>query len=201
MRAGLTERMKKALLAAACLIFLLLPAAGAGEIQDIVGVVDSAALIKKARLFDGRTVTYRGEVIGDVMVRSDGVWLNVNDDAYSRQGERFVLAGYNQGMSVLAPPGTEDRIKRAGRYDWRGDYIEVEGTFRRSSAQHGGTMLIEARSVKVLKPGFRLEHPISRNRLVVAGGLLAVASLVLWISSGLSRARRRRSRPLGGEKY
>ncbi len=195
MRAGLRERTKKALLVAVCLTSLLLPAAaGAGEVRDTAEVVDSTTLIKKARLFDGRVVTYRGEVIGDIMVRDDGVWLNVNDDAYSRQGERFVLAGYNQGQSVLAPPGTEDRIKRAGRYDWRGDYIEIVGVFRRSSAKHGGTMLIEARSVKILEPGFRLEHPISRKKLVIAAGFLAIAALVLWLSQGASRARGRRSR-------
>ncbi len=199
MKAGLIEKMKKALLMVVCLTSLLLPAgAAAGEIQDTAGVVDSATLIKKARLFDGRIVTYRGEVIGDVMVRAEGVWLNVNDDAYSLQGERFILAGYNQGLSILAPPGTEDRIKRAGRYDWRGDYIEVVGVFRRSSDKHGGTMLIEARSVKVLKPGFRLEHPISRNRLIAAAGFLAIAALVLWLSQGIARTRRRRSHPLGG---
>ncbi len=194
----ITGSMRKVVLLALCLAVLAGGSAGAAEIKNSVGLVDSTILIEKSRLFDGRMVTYRGEVIGDLMVRDEGVWLNINDDAYSRQGEQFKLAGYNQGQGVLAPPGTEDVVKRAGRYDWRGDYGEVRGIFRRSSDMHGGEMLIEASSGKFVKPGFRLAHPVSRRRLMAAGGLLALATLVLWLSRGASRARKRRSRPVGG---
>jgi hypothetical protein len=144
--------------------------------------VGSITLIENSDFYDGHTITYRGEVIGDVMVRGDGVWVNVNDDAYSRQGRGFRLAGYNQGQSVLLPPGSEKKIKQAGNYVWRGDIIEVTGVFHKASADDGGEMMIEARSVKLIKRAFRLDHFVVVHKIVIAVILLLIAEAVLLLS-------------------
>ena len=39
----------------------------------------SLELINNAKQYDGKTVNYKGEVIGEVMVRGDYAWLHVND--------------------------------------------------------------------------------------------------------------------------
>lgn len=137
--------------------------------------IDSGTLIDKSDLFDGRMVTYRGEVVGDVMVRSDGIWLNINDDPYSRQGERFHLAGYNRGQSVLAPKTAAKTVKYAGNYVQRGDTVEVTGIFHKAASKYGGEMMIEAKSVTLVKRGFPLVHIISRRRAVLAVVWMAIA--------------------------
>lgn len=153
--------------------FWLLPATA--------GAVDSSTLISKSEVFDGRIVTYQGEVVGDVMVRGDSVWLNINDDAYSRQGERFHLAGYNRGQSVLAPKAAAKIIKYAGNYVQRGDIVEVTGVFRREASEYGGEMMIEADSVKLVKRGFPLRHRVSRRKAALAVSWMLIAIAVFGL--------------------
>ena len=43
------------------------------------GLVDSSILIEHAKSYDYQTVTFEGEVIGDIMVRDDYAWINVSD--------------------------------------------------------------------------------------------------------------------------
>lgn len=159
-------------------------------VPAVAWAVDSSTLIDKSDLFDGRTVTYRGEVIGDVMVRSDGVWLNINDDSYSRQGERFHLAGYNRGQSVLAPKTAAKTVKYAGNYVQRGDIVEVTGIFHKAASKHGGEMMIEAKSVTLVKRGFPLTHRISRRRAVLAVVWMSIA-VALFGLLRMDRLKRR----------
>jgi len=55
------------------LIFLVLACMRLCHAQQALELIENAAA------FDGRSVSIEGEVIGDVMVRKDGAWLNVND--------------------------------------------------------------------------------------------------------------------------
>jgi hypothetical protein len=41
--------------------------------------ISSTELINNAGEYDGKSVVYVGEAVGDVMVRGDFVWVNVND--------------------------------------------------------------------------------------------------------------------------
>ncbi len=154
--------------------------------------VDSATLFKQSKRYDGKTIAFTGEVIGNVMKRSDGVWVNVNDGPYSRQGRIRSLEGFNRGLSVLLPLGTADVIKRTGDYNNRGDLIEVRGIFREASPDHGGDMMILATSVRVVKPGFTLPHPISARKLSLAVFWFAAAITLAFLWKWrLSRMRRR----------
>lgn len=145
-------------------------------------LVDSSTLIEKGRIYDGRAVRFRGEVIGDVMIRGDHAWLNINDDAYSRQGPVLHLAGYNAGQGVILPADEARKVKQAGGYFWRGDYVEVAGVFRRSSSKHGGEMIIEGRSLRVVKKGFRLTHGSIETKLFIALILAAAAAITTLLS-------------------
>ncbi len=189
------NRFLMVLLAIVCLIAVLGQTVWAGEFGEAAGLVDSATLISKARHYNARIVTYRGEVVGDIMARDAGVWLNINDDDYSRQGQEFKLAGYNQGLSVLAPQGTEKQVTRAGNYAWRGDYVEVTGVFHRSSPKHGGEMFIQASSVEVIKPGFRLVTAPTGKRVLAAAVLLSIAAALLWLSQRMLGRNARRPPP------
>ena len=41
--------------------------------------VSSTELINSAKQYDGKTVVYTGEVIGDIMIRGDYAWINLWD--------------------------------------------------------------------------------------------------------------------------
>lgn len=160
------------------LMLLLLPAPALAFAA--APVVDSVALIEHPSRYDGKAVTYRGEAIGDVMERSDGAWLSINDDAYSHQGEKRRLRGYNRGQGVLVSNKKAARaIKRLGDYNNRGDIVEVSGIFYKADPAHGGDMMIQADSLKIVKSGFSLKHPISRRKVTLAIAWSAISGLVL----------------------
>ncbi len=143
--------------------------------------VGSKQLAKDAEKYDGKVVTFTGEVIGDTMERKDGVWLNINDDPYSRQGRVRQLAGFNHGQGVLVPKKLVGEIT-TGRYGFRGDIVRVHGVFHANSPKQGGDMMINATSIRIIKSGFALPQPISARKisLVFFWLLAAGVVLVLW---------------------
>jgi len=146
-------------------------------------LVDSVTLIEHPDRYDGKEIVFKGEAIGDLMERSDGAWININDDAYSRQGSKRRLAGYNSGQSVLVSDKKAARaVKRLGDYNNRGDIVEVTGVFRKADPDHGGDMMIAADSLRIVKSGFAIPHPISSRKISLAIIWLAISGvmLALW---------------------
>ncbi|MCK4267682.1 MAG: hypothetical protein KAX16_02520 [Actinomycetia bacterium] len=143
--------------------------------------VGSKQLAKDAKKYDGKVVTFTGEVIGDTMERKDGVWLNINDDPYSRQGRVRHLAGFNHGQGVLVPKKLVGKIT-TGRYGFRGDIVRVRGVFHANSPKQGGDMMINATSIRIIKSGFALPLPISARKISLAFFwlLAAMIVLILW---------------------
>jgi len=47
--------------------------------QCYAQTISSSELIKEAKQYDGKNVVYRGEVVGDIMIRGEFAWLNIND--------------------------------------------------------------------------------------------------------------------------
>jgi hypothetical protein len=117
-------------------------------------------LINNAKQYDGKTVNYRGEVIGEVMVRGDYVWLHVNDN---------IIA-----IGIWAPKTIVQDICYAGDYHKKGDIIEVSGTFHRSCLEHGGDLDIHASEIKTITPGGLVIQPISSKKAYIG-----ISSLVL----------------------
>jgi len=146
-------------------------------------LVDSGTLIEHPDRYDGKNISFQGEAIGDLMERADGVWININDDAYSRQGKKRRLAGYNSGQSVLVETkGAVQAVKRLGDYNNRGDIIKIEGVFHKACPDHGGDMMIHARRLELIKPGFTLPHRITTRKVSLAIVWLAISGVVfaLW---------------------
>ena len=84
----------------------------------------SLELINDAKQYDGQTINYMGEVIGDIMIRGDYAWLHVNDG---------IIA-----IGIWAPKTLIGNIRYAGDYHKKGDIVEVPGTFHRSCLEPGG---------------------------------------------------------------
>ena len=122
--------------------------------------VSSLDLLNNTKAYDGKIVTYQGEVIGDVMIREDYAWLHVNDG---------VIA-----IGIWAPRKMVQDILYAGNYHKKGDIVEVSGVFHRSCLEHGGDLDIHASEIKKILSGGLDPHPLSRKK-----AYLGIFSLVL----------------------
>jgi hypothetical protein len=155
----------------------------------------SGELVETPREFDGETIEFTGEVIGEVMVRGEYAWIHLNDDAYMLRNveEGAELGGYNTGMPIWLPANEAENIVFVGGYKYQGDIAEVTGTFNAACSQHGGDMDIHATSLKVVTPGRRALDPVHPWKIVLALGL-ALTAAGLWFAD--RRARRLESKGL-----
>ncbi len=132
--------------------------------------VSSTELIENGQRYDEKEVVYEGEVIGEIMQRRDGVWVNIND------GENSI--------GVWMPSELAAVIKYKGSYKAMGDILEVTGIFHQTCVQHGGDLDIHATSLRKIKSGWLKQErmvPTKRNLLIILLGVLCLI-LILRIS-------------------
>ena len=151
------------LIIALLLLLLLAPATALADEAS----VSSNDLIDRAKDYDGTTVVYEGEVLGDILYRGDFAWLAVFDG--SNTIGVYVFAEQAQLISVV------------GGYGKHGDTIRVEGVFHRACAEHGGDLDIHASSVAVLSAGESVQMPLSRFVTVLAMLLPLPAAGLLFL--------------------
>lgn len=132
--------------------------------------------------FDGRLVTYAGEVVGDVLRRDGGSWVLANDDAYGLVsgplGASGEPSGTNSGLSVWLPAPQDELVRTAGRADVRGDVILVTGRVFRADPDDGGGLTIRATDVEVIAEAVAVEAPVHWRQVWAAAALGAVAVLL-----------------------
>ncbi|MFH0839415.1 MAG: DNA-binding protein [Candidatus Omnitrophota bacterium] len=128
--------------------------------------ISSIELIDDAVGYDGKTVAYEGEVIGDIMARGEHVWVNVKNATTA--------------IGIWAPKGLVKNIANKGAYNQIGDFIEVKGTFNRSCKEHGGDLDIHADSLVILKEGYKITVPIDKLKVryaILFGMILIFVSI------------------------
>lgn len=126
----------------------------------------SSQLIEQAKLLDGETIQYKGEVIGDILVRGEFAWLSVSDNA--------------NAVSVFLPSDLIPSSLILGRYAVRGDILNITGIFHRACSEHGGDMDIHGTSVERIQGGFTFPIQTSTKFITLAGmtSLTAVGGLI-----------------------
>jgi hypothetical protein len=124
----------------------------------------SLELINNAKHYDGKTVNYRGEVIGEVMFRGEFAWLHVNDG---------IIA-----IGIWAPKTMVQGVLYTGDYHKKGDIVEVSGIFHRSCSEHGGDLDIHASEIKTITPGNLVIWPISRKKAYI--GIFSLVFVLLF---------------------
>lgn len=168
----------------------------AEELRDgfpLAGRVSSTQVVLCPRAYNGLTVTFVGEVVGDVLPRSGGAWAQVNDDTYALEVGPLVghreQDGFNTGLAVWLPDDLHEQIEAPGRPGRRGDVILVRGRLFQADPEDGGGLTIRAEELEVLAAPLEIEDPLHVPQLIAAVvlALLAVAS-VFW-----SRRAARRS--------
>jgi len=130
--------------------------------------VSSSELINNAKHYDGTTVSYSGEVIGDIMVRKEYAWININD-------------GKN-AIGIWIKKELIKDILYTGSYAAKGDLVEITGRFNRSCVEHGGDLDIHAQSINKISSGSKIFHSANKKEIKL---ILAIFSII--VASGLLR--------------
>lgn len=108
--------------------------------------VSLETLFQKAEFFDQKEVCFSGEVIGEPLCGTGGLWINVADN------------GQNIGVLINKKKDIKD-IEFFGSYAEKGDIIKVIGVFTRDcggSSENG----VFAERIEVLrKGGERIDDP------------------------------------------
>jgi hypothetical protein len=128
--------------------------------------LSSNELIKNAKQYDGKIIVYCGEVIGDVMLRGNFAWVNIND------GDNAL------GVWMSAPLASQ--VKFTGSYKSRGDNLEVVGIFNKACPEHGGDLDIHAQAIRKIAHGRIVSEGVNldkRNLALILFGIL----LLIWI--------------------
>lgn len=134
--------------------------------------ISSTELINNAKEYDNKMVIYKGEVIGDIMVRGKFSWINVND-----------------GVNAIGIWSDKDLVKDilyTGSYKSRGDIIEVKGVFHRACLEHGGDMDIHTQALRRINSGEIIKEPVDINKRKLAFILLG-ALIIIFVLSWLAR--------------
>ncbi len=147
--------------------------------------ISSSQVFACPRAYDGLEVTYAGEVVGELLPRTGGVWAQVNDDAYALETGPMVghreHAGFNTGLAVWVPDGLHERIDGVGRPAMRGDVVLVTGTLLRADPDDGGGVTLRADGLEVLATATAVDVPLHTTQAIIAALLLAVAfAALLW---------------------
>lgn len=136
--------------------------------------ISSSDLINNAKQYDGKAVDYRGEVIGDIMIRGQYAWININD-------------GQN-AIGIWAAKTLIEDIAYKGSYTFKGDEVEIAGIFHRSCPEHGGDLDIHAQSIRKIASGRQISESLDLNKLRSA--LLLSGILILFLLLDLLARKR-----------
>ena len=125
--------------------------------------ISSVELINNLKQYDGKLVVYEGEVIGDVMLRGEYAWVNIND-------------GKN-AIGIWIKKELLKDIINTGSYNVKGDLVEIAGKFNRSCVEHGGDVDIHAQSINKISSGGRISCAVNTKAINLALGLSCVILL------------------------
>lgn len=152
--------------------------------------VTSTQVLGCPAAFDGRSVVFTGELVGDLLARDGGAWVLVNDDDYALEVGPLPAhrdrRGTNSGLSVWLPDRLHGLVTGLGGPGRRGDLVRVEGVVRRADPDDGGGLTLRADTLQVLAPSVRVHEPFD-----VAQAWSAAAALAL--AAGVWSARRLRA--------
>jgi len=112
--------------------------------------ISSTELINNAAKYDGKSVVYAGEAVGDVMARGDFAWVNINDG--------------DNAIGVWLSKESAGEIRYTGSYNCLGDEVEITGVFQRNCTQHGGDMDIHAQGIRKINPGRAVIEELDKTK-------------------------------------
>ncbi|MDD4899790.1 MAG: DNA-binding protein [Candidatus Omnitrophica bacterium] len=142
--------------------------------------LNSNELINQAGRYDGKVITYAGEVVGDVMVRGNYAWINVKDSS--------------NAIGIWVDKTKVQDIIYTGSYKSQGDWIEVSGVFHRACSEHGADLDIHGEVVKKIVPGRPISEEADREKRKIAVTLLGGLCLALILQFFKKPSKKKSSR-------
>ncbi len=125
--------------------------------------ISSMELINNAKKYNGNTVVYKGEVIGDIMVRGEYAWINVNDR--------------KNAIGIWVKKESIKNIFYVGSYNVTGDSVEIAGKFNQACIEHGGDLDIHAQSINKISSGSKIPHFVNQKEINLTLGLFLILIL------------------------
>lgn len=149
---------------------------------ELPQMVTSNELYDCPSTWDGRRVRYVGEVVGAVLERRDGAWVQLNDDVYADGVGPLPthrdFRGGNAGVGVRLTRDQAARIDNVGGATQRGDLLEVVAEFRRVDPETAEVAILHVETMRILRRGEPFEIPEAPGRaavaMVAAAGALAI---------------------------
>jgi len=135
--------------------------------------VSSTELIENPQAYDGKEIIYEGEVIGELMQRRQGVWVNISDG--------------DNAIGVWMRLQQAGMINYKGSYKTKGDILRIEGMFHLACPDHGGDLDIHANSVQEIASGWKIQEkiiPAKRTLLII---LIVILCLILILRISINR--------------
>lgn len=166
------------------------------EVGGATPLVTSSQLYDCPELYDGLAVRYVGEVIGAVLERDGGAWVQLNDDIYAGgpDGRGPLPAhrdyrGGNAGIGVFIDPGLAAQIEWVGGPDAQGDRLEVTGTFQRVDPVSAEVAVLRSDAGRIIESGARFTEPPLPERRVIALIIAVIALGLTALERTLARRR------------
>jgi hypothetical protein len=156
------------LLGFACLCLLIPSSAQADQIPPLVNV---RILLETPEIYDGQTVKFEGELFGQALRQSHGVWFHLLDE---------------EGSAIGIWAKKEDILPFTyyGKYGVQGDHVILTGVYHKACQTHGGDTDIHLLEINEIKQGHLLEaEQISSFRIYFLITLFLVfVGLLVYIS-------------------
>jgi hypothetical protein len=161
--------------------------------ESLTAPATSNQLYDCPEIYDGRTVRYRGEVVGAVLERDGGAWVQLNDDIYADlrgplPAHRDYRGG-NAGVGAFVPTEVAEGIEWVGGPSTRGDVLDVVGTFRRVDPDSAEVAVIVVDAATFDRRGGRFARAELVDRRVLAIIAAALAIVVTVIERVVARRR------------
>ncbi|MFH1578119.1 MAG: DNA-binding protein [Candidatus Omnitrophota bacterium] len=155
------------LLSAICLLFSVL--CFLPSLCYAQEVKSSIELIENGKTYDGQEIAYEGEVIGEVMKRRQGTWVNISDG--------------DNSLGVWMSSDLAEDIEHKGSYKAKGDIFQVKGVFNYACLMHGGDLDIHAVSLHKIKSGWQKQEKaiLAKRNLVITLSVILCLILILKI--------------------
>lgn len=133
----------------------------------------ASELLNNPEKYNGKKIVFRGELIGEPLGRGNYRWVNVADNEGNAMGV-WLNAEYLKD------------IKYFGRYNIKGDTVEIEGIYHSICNEHTGETDIHANSFIITKEGYTIKEIIKIEKLCIAL-ILGIAVLIMLILSLIIR--------------
>lgn len=162
--------MKKKLLPFLTIIIFILFLLPAYNIKaEEVLYLKVSTLLNNPSKYNGKIIRFKGEVIGEPLGRGNNRWINVLDDE-------------GNAIGVWLSKDFIKDINHYGKYNVRGDMVEVTGIYHSICNEHGGDTDIHANTLKILEEGYLTKEHIEMRKvyIVLLEGIFILTILIIF---------------------